>query len=383
LWIATQGGAAVIDVANLAVNPLPPSVVIEEVRVDREAADFNGAVHIPAGRENLEIHYTGLSFIKPENVRFRYRMEGLDRDWVEAGNRRAAYYPYLPPGKYTFTVIAANSDGIWSNEERRLQIMVLPPFWQTWPFTLLLAALLAASAWFIYRWRVSALERAHAAQQAFSRQLIASQEAERKRIAAELHDSLGQNLLVIKNWAMLGLNALRDVDRGHDEVQEIAAAASQSIGEVREISYNLRPHLLDEVGLTEALKAMVKRVAKASAIHFESEIDPIDRLFSKETEIGIYRIVQEAINNILRHSEASRADIIIRRDIHTLLLEVRDNGKGLAPVAESPATGRGFGLTGMSERARMLGGRFAIHSTAGQGTRIEVRLSIERTADEE
>jgi ligand-binding sensor domain-containing protein/signal transduction histidine kinase len=383
LWIATQGGAAVIDVANLAVNPLPPSVVIEEVMVDREAAGFNGAVQIAAGRENLEIHYTGLSFIKPEYVRFRYKMEGLDRDWVEAGNRRAAYYPYLPPGNYRFTVIAANSDGIWSKEEGRLQIIVLPPFWQTWRFTLLLVALLTAIAWFIYRWRVSALERAHAAQQAFSRQLIASQEAERKRIAAELHDSLGQNLLVIKNWAMLGLNALREVDRGRDELQEIAAAAAQSIGEVREISYNLRPHLLDEVGLTEALKAMVKRVAKASAIQFESEIDPIDRLFSKETEIGIYRIVQEAINNILRHSEATRAAIVIRRDIHTLLLEIHDNGKGIAPVSETKVAGTGFGLTGMGERARMLGGRFAIHSAAGQGTRIEVRLSIERAENEE
>jgi ligand-binding sensor domain-containing protein/signal transduction histidine kinase len=383
LWVATQGGAAVIDVASLAINPLPPSVVIEEVMVDREAAGFNDAVQIAAGRENLEIHYTGLSFIKPEYVRFRYRMEGLDRDWVEAGNRRAAYYPYLPPGNYTFTVIAANSDGIWSDRERRLQIIVLPPFWQTWPFILLLAGLATLLVWLIYRRRVSALRRAHAAQQAFSRQLIASQEAERKRIAGELHDSLGQNLLVIKNWALLGLSAMDEADRGHDELQEIATAASQSIGEVREISYNLRPHLLDEVGLTEALKAMVKRVAAASAVHFESEIDPIDRLFAKETEIGIYRIVQEAINNILRHAEATRAEIIVRRDIHTLLLEISDNGKGIAPTAGNQSGAGGFGLTGMGERARLLGGRFAVHSTAGQGTRIEVRLTIERADHEE
>ncbi|MEW6125897.1 MAG: two-component regulator propeller domain-containing protein [Acidobacteriota bacterium] len=378
LWIATQGGAAVIDVAHLSLNPLPPSVMIEAVRVDRESASFNGDVNIAPGKENLEIHYTGLSFIKPEFMHFRYKMEGLDRDWVEAGNRRAAYYPYLPPGSYSFAVMAANSDGVWSEEAVRLHITVLPPFWRTWRFTLLMLAVLAALTFFIYRWRVLTLKRAHAAQEAFSRQLIASQEQERKRIAAELHDSLGQNLLVIKNWAMLGLNAAQKKESGREEFEEIATAATQAIGEVREIAYNLRPHLLDEVGLTEALKAMVKRMAAASTIAFESEIDPIDHLFSKEAEIGIYRIVQEAINNIARHSEATRAFVIIRRDIDNVLLEIRDDGKGI----ESALSGKGFGLTGMQERARMLGGRFAVHSMVGQGTTIEVRLSVEKSHDE-
>jgi signal transduction histidine kinase len=372
LWFPTQGGVAVIDIALLTTNPLPPPVVIEDVYLNRQQIGLSHEVRIDPGQENLEIHYTGLSFIKPEYMRFRYRMEGLDSGWIDAGNRRAAYYPYLPPGSYTFVVRAANSDGVWSDEEQRLRITVLPPFWRTWWFAALSAFALVAIALLAYRRRVSALKRAHSAQEAFSRQLIESQERERKRIASELHDSLGQNLLVIKNWAMIGLGALKDGERGRDEFQEISSAAAQSISEVREISYNLRPHLLDEVGLTEALRSMLKKVAASSGIEFSVEIDPIDDLFSKPSEISIYRIVQEGVNNIVRHAEARSAQVSIREDGREVTIRISDDGKGFNP--SGGVNGKGLGLVGMAERARMLGGKFAAHSAPGEGTNIFVKV---------
>jgi signal transduction histidine kinase len=369
LWFPTQGGVAVIDVASLATNPLPPPVVIEDVILDRKQIGFNEEVRIDPGQENLEIHYTGLSFIKPEQMRFRYRMEGLDSNWIEAGNRRAAYYPYLPPGSYTFVVRAANSDGVWSEEAQRLRITVLPPFWRTWWFAALASAALAAAALLVYRRRVSALKRAHSAQEAFSRQLIESQERERKRIAAELHDSLGQNLLVIKNWAMIGLSALKEEERGRDELQEISATATQSINEVREIAYNLRPHLLDEVGLTEALRAMLKRVAASSGIEFSVDIDAIDNLFSKPSEISVYRIVQEGVNNLVRHAGAKSAQVTVRREGREVTIRISDDGKGF-----DQSSGKGLGIVGMSERARMLKGKFNAHSSPDEGTTITVKV---------
>jgi DNA-binding NarL/FixJ family response regulator len=137
LWFPTQQGVAVIDPETVPFNPHPPPVVIEECLLDRAALDFSDQAQIAPSQRNLEIHYTALSFIKPEHIRFKYKLEGLDKDWVDAGTRRQAFYSYIPPGQYTFTVIAANSDGLWNTEGRSLRIIALPPFYRTWWFIFL------------------------------------------------------------------------------------------------------------------------------------------------------------------------------------------------------------------------------------------------------
>ena len=197
LLFPTQGGLAVVDPEVVKLNTQPPPVVIEDLLLDRQSVPFRNRLEISPGQGNLEIQYTGLSFIKPNSIKFRYKLTGLDDKWVEAGTRRAAYYPYLPPGEYTFTVIAANSDGVWNTQGATIKIIVHPPFWRTWWFMILVALGVVGVANLVYQRRVLLLKRAHATQEAFSRQLIESQERERKRIAAELHDSLGQNLLII------------------------------------------------------------------------------------------------------------------------------------------------------------------------------------------
>ncbi len=139
LWFPTGDGVAVVDPSIVPFNPTPPPVIIEGCILDRQPVDFRRGLRITPEQDILEINYTGLSFVKSEQMRFRYKMQGLDRDWVEAGTRRTAYYPYLPPGSYTFTVIAANSDGIWNAEGASLQITVVPPFWRTWWFMTLVS----------------------------------------------------------------------------------------------------------------------------------------------------------------------------------------------------------------------------------------------------
>jgi hypothetical protein len=224
--------------------------------LDQQPLSFDQTVQIEPGKENLEIRYTGLSFSRPEQLRFKYKLIGLDQDWVDAGMRRTAYYSHVPAGQYVFSVLAAGSDGAWNESGASLRVIVVPPFWKTWWFLSLLLAGAAGMLIVVYKRRVEHLKKAHAAQESFSKQLLDSQERERQRIAAELHDGLGQSLLIIKNRAFLASSANGDHEVTHEQLEEITASASRAIEEVREIAYNLRPYQLDRFGLTKTLHAI-------------------------------------------------------------------------------------------------------------------------------
>jgi signal transduction histidine kinase len=225
---------------------------------------------------------------------------------------------------------------------------------------------------------VSQLEWTKEAQEAFSRQLIASQESERKRIAAELHDSLGQHLLIIKNLATLALRGLSVGCSSEDALTEISTAASQAIDEVREIAYNLRPYQLEKLGLATAIQDLVNQVAASSAIRFTAEVDRLDGAFDKDVELHIYRIVQEGLNNTVRHSQATEACVLVTQREGWVKLTIQDNGRGFTAPGRPPEPGRnGFGLIGIAERARMLGGQVAIQSAPGAGTTISMSLKLQ------
>jgi signal transduction histidine kinase/ligand-binding sensor domain-containing protein len=380
LWFPTSDGLAVLDPLAAQVNPHPPPVLIEDALVDGRGIARGGAATLGPGQLSLDIQYTALSFIKSGQIRFRYRMEGLDPDWIDAGARRTAYYTRIPPGNYTFRVIAANSDGVWNTEGARLAVRVLPPFYQTWWFEVaasLAAVTLIVAAW---RYRVSQLERAQAIQQAFSRQLIASQEEERKRIAAELHDSLGQRLVIVRNLALFFLRAQGEtaVNSGKlRSIEEISAEAALAIDETREISYNLRPFQLDRLGLTKAIQGIVRTASAASATSFSLELDNIDDVFPEELRIYFFRIVQESVNNIVKHAQATEVCIQVKRTADQLLLTIRDNGRGFTPgTAKSESERGGFGITGMAERARALGGELTVQAAPARGTVVSVRIQL-------
>jgi signal transduction histidine kinase/ligand-binding sensor domain-containing protein len=377
LWFSTQDGIAVVDPSVIPVSPSPPVVKIEECLLELLPVACRSAVQMKPGQTTLEINYTALSFIESEEIRFSYRLEGLDRDWTEAGTRRSAYYSHLPPGQYVFHVIAASSDGVWNAQGETLPVVVLPPFYRTWWFLGLMLISVAGTIVLAWRYRVLQLKRVHVAQQAFSRQLIASQEAERKRIAAELHDSLGQHLVIIKNLALISLNKGESDGEARAQMEEVSAEASQALSEVREISYNLRPYQLDRIGLTKAIDAIVKKASSATNIVFTVELDEIDNVFPKGSEINFYRIVQECINNLMKHSQATQASVAVRHAPDELVLVIHDNGKGFSPGSVDPAQSPGgFGLIGISERAQLLGGRLVVHSTPNQGTTLNIKIPL-------
>ena len=379
LWFPTQDGVAVVDPEAVTTNPVPPPVVIESISLDHKPQALGRPTRVPPGRESLEIEYTALSFINSDHIRFRYKLEGLDSGWEEANTRRTAYYSHLRPGKYLFRVIAANSDNVWNTEGQTASITVLPPFYQTWWFLMLTVAGGLGISVLTWHLRVSQLKRGQAMQQAFCRELIASQEDERKRIAAELHDSLGQQLVVIRNLALIALRDATPQPAFRSHMEEISVTAAQTLSEVRKISYNLRPYQLDRLGLTKAITGILNQVSTATTIAFTGEIDQVDDLFPKESEINFYRIVQECINNVVKHSKATRATLSIRRVADELILMIEDNGHGFRSGASgSDSEGGGFGLIGVSERAQLLRGKVAIHSEPGQGTTVSVRVPLLR-----
>lgn len=378
LWFPTLEGATVVDPGRVRVTERPPSVSIEVVVVDGQPHPPGALDDLGPDRPNLEFRYTGLSLSAPEHVTFRYRLEGFDEDWVEVGTRRVAYYPRLEPGTYRFVVSAANRDGLWNPTGASLQLRIDPPFWSAWWFRLGAAVGLLGMGMATVRWQQLAHRRDREAKEEFSRRLIESQEHERKRLAGELHDGLGQSLLIVRNRALLALRAREDADRVRDQLEHITAVVDDSLHSVRDLARNLTPHELDHLGLSAAIRAMADAVAETTPIELHTTIDDIDGLLPTDEEINLYRIVQEAVSNVVRHSNATSASLRVRHANGWIRAVVADNGRGFAIGGGAP----GFGLSGMSQRARILGGALAVASRPGRGTRVDLRVPIPSQATE-
>jgi signal transduction histidine kinase len=302
-------------------------------------------------------------------------MKGFNKDWVYSGSERLATYTQLDPGEYTFRVKGSNGDGVWNEKGTSVKIVVTPPWWKTWwfRFPFLLACISAGS--YLYNRRVSGLKKEKLVQQRFSHMLIESQEAERKRIARELHDGIGQSLLIIKNDAQSLLRSLTgESKQATDRLTELSSTASEAIDEIREITSDLRPFLIDKFGLAEAVRSFIDRATHVSDIRFSTTADSVDGCLTKECEMSAYRLIQESVNNIIKHSAATEASILLQRKDGHVLIVVRDNGKGFEVAEASSAGRRGFGLHSISERVRILNGTLTLDSAPGQGTTVKVEI---------
>lgn len=379
LWFPTQNGVAVIDPAIVPTNPRPPPVVIEAFILDRQPQPLDRPLRVTPGKSNLEIQYSGLSFINSERLSFKYKLAPTDDAWVEAGTRRAAYYSHLAPGHYTFNVLAANSDGLWNDSGPSLAFIVLPAWYQTLPFRASVVAAVCVVAAGLFYLRLRAVEWRRAAQETFSRELIRQQETERKRIAGELHDGLGQALLVIKNTASLASNPSAPSEETRQDLAVIANLSTKALEDLRTISHALRPPELDRLGLTKALEHAVHLVADAADLRVSAQLESLDGLLAAEAEIHLYRVVQECLNNIVKHAQASFIEVRAWSGDGYLHCTVRDNGEGFDPATRQSGSGkrRGQGLAGMTERVRLLGGQITIHSQPGSGTLVEAKLPLQ------
>lgn len=205
---------------------------------------------------------------------------------------------------------------------------------------------------------------------AFSKELIRIQEHERKRIASELHDSVGQQLVLIKNRLLLFRNKTEAAD-AQSLSADLSGNVADTIQEIRNISYSLRPYQMDMMGLTQSIQSLADETGDAANIVMEAGIDNIDGLFSPENEMNIYRIVQELLNNMVKHSRATRCTLRVHRAVWLIKIVVTDDGVGFANKNE-----HGFGLLGIRERVQIMGGQFIIHPDEGEGAALSVNIPI-------
>ena len=373
LWFPTAGGLAVIDPKRVHSDDKAPEVLIEESKIDQNESPVTPAeVVLAPGQTSLEISYTGIKFNNPNRLRFRYKLEGLDETWTEAGARRTAYFSHLPYGEYTFRVLAANRDGVWNEQGASVRVLIQSPFYRTYWFYALASVLVVGLAGLVYFARVNQLRSIADARELYARQLLESQERERSRLAMELHDSLGQSLVVIRNRALLGISKPDDNRSMFDQLQEISDASATALQETREIAHTLHPYQIEALGLTTALHSLIDKVENSSEIVFNVDIDKRISDIPHDVSIMIYRITQEWLTNVIKHSFAREVSVSLQSEGTELRLRVTDDGVGFDPLTVK----KGLGLKGIEERARMTGAHLEIESSRGAGATLRLIVDL-------
>ena len=386
LWFPTAKGLVVVDPAGASLNPLPPPVRIEEMRLDdKKFADGNGAgpLKIPPGRHRIEFEYTGLSFVAPEKVRFKCRLNNFETEWADAGTKRVASYNYIPPGNYSFQVTACNNDGVWNEAGASLKFQVLPYFWQTTWFRVLggLAAMLAAggAVWFDTRRRMRhRLERAER-----QRDL----ERERSRIARDIHDDLGASLTRIamlsqsdRGETQLPAPVTRNLDRIFTTVRELTRTMDEIVWAV-----NPRHDRLDS--LASYLSRFAYEYLSAAEIRCRLDVPLHLSVLPVTSEVrhNLFLAFKEALHNIVKHAAANEVRVELKLAAAQLALQVTDDGRGFDPAtpgAGQAAAGRiasGNGLANMQRRLVEIGGTCEILSEPERGTTVTFTVPLRGT----
>ena len=356
-----------VDPAHFPVNTVEPPVAVERLVVDDVDQPLLGSDSPPkiaAGHVHFEFDYAGLSFTAPLKVRYRYRLDGFDRDWTNADTRRAAYYTNIPPGRYTFHVQAANNDGVWNTAGAAISFDLLPHFYQTlWFYAILLLAL-GASILLLMRVRL------RAAQHEFQAVL-----GERSRIAREIHDTLAQGYVGISVQLEMLAELLRQhrVEAAEEQLNKTRGYVREGLADARQSIWALRTSDADEATLPVRLRRLAE-AAGGDGLTAEFGVFGAYRPLAPGTEREILRIAQEAIHNVKKHADAHKLSVQLRYEPVAIELEVSDDGKGgAADQRDTPAQG-GFGLTGMRERAAAIRGALEVNSEAGKGTTVRLRV---------
>jgi len=383
LWFPTSKGLVVINPNAVKVNHLPPPMALEALLVDGEPVTNTAPpLRIPPGRNLLEFHYTGLSFVAPEKVSFKYRIEGLEKDWVDAGTKRVANYSFIPPGKYTFRAMACNNDGVWNETGVSLSFTLLPHFWQRWWFRVLAGLMIMIAAggtvWLYtrrqMRRRLEKLER----QQAI--------EHERARIAKDIHDDLGASLTRI---TMLSQSA-----RGEPQIsgsvsanlERIHATARELTRSMDEIVWAVNPRH----DTLDSLASYFSRFAHdyLSAAGIRCRLDFPLQLpswpLTAEARHDLFLAFKETLHNVVGHAAASEVHVSLKLEARKIILSVTDNGCGFHAGEICPGSpprpdriSRGNGLANVKRRLVEIHGQCDIQSVPGQGTTVKFTVPVQ------
>ena len=364
IWFATIKGLAVIDPENIPLNTSPPPIAIEQLFIDNQSIPLTQNLTLSSSTSRLDFYYTALSFIAPENVRFKYKLEGFDDNWIDVGARRVASYTNLRPGNYEFRVIAANNDGVWNEIGAAVEFYIQPRFYQTYWFYALCVLVLGLAGWQLYRMRVKRM--------ALQFRAVL---AERNRIAREIHDNLAQDILGISVQLELVARLMPAADEAaRGPLDRARILVRNSITEARRYVWDLRSQELQKKDLPAALRDTATRLTAQNSVDAFVEVTGPWRSLPPAVETNLLRIGQEAINNAVKHAQANRIDVRLNFDTRSVRLSISDDGRGFDP-GEQIADGH-FGVIGMRERAEQIGGVLTINSAHEQGTQIAVDVPL-------
>jgi hypothetical protein len=366
LWFATDNGLVSLQPDAVTINPLPPPVAIESVSVDGElfassldrgetVQDLRHHLQIPAGRTQFEFRFAALSYTAPDNVRFQYRLEGLEKNWIDGGMNRVATYNYLPPGAYKFHVRAANNDGVWNETGASVGFELLPHFWQRWWFLMLIVAAIIGLVWLAYYFRMARL-----------REL----ERLRLRIARDLHDDVGANLA-----SMALIAEAMEKQPAFGDPKDLRRIALHTIDALRDIVWFIDP-ARDTLGdLISRMRDTAPLLLTGIKYDFEAIVPNPDINLPPAFRRNVFPIFKEALHNAVSHAQAGRVSITLDCREGVLRLRVNDDGRGFDERKIIP----GNGLRNLRRRAAEMRGAVRIQTAPGQGTTVEFAAPFPRT----
>jgi signal transduction histidine kinase len=364
LWFANGNVLQEIDPAHIPANTLAPPVDISALVADRKAYKLEPETRLPALTRDLEIDYAALSYVAPQKVRFRYKLEGKDHEWQEPGSRRQAFYNDLRPGRYRFHVVACNNDGVWNDAGATLNFTVAPAWFQTFWFRFLLVAAALLIIWGIYRFRVRQIARAMSAR--FDERL-----AERTRMVRELHDTFLQTIQGSKLVADDALEHAGDSVRTRHALEQLSQFLSQATQEGRAALHSLRASTTETNDLAAAFRRALEDCRRGMFMETGLSVTGEVREMHPVVRDEVYRIGYEAIHNACVHSAGSRVNVALAYG-QDLSLEIYDNGVGIdSAITETGRNGH-FGLQGMRERAARIGARLTMVSSSNSGTEVKL-----------
>ena len=367
LWFATDNGLAMIDPVRLEKNVVPPPVIIKSVHADEKLYQAIPKTIFPAGTANLQINYTATSLSIPERVVFKYRLEGYEKQWREAGTRREAFYTNLAPGKYRFHVIAANNDDVWDEEGATLEFEIRPMFYQTNWFLLICFAALGGLVWAGYQWRVYLVKsRLHL--------LYEERLSERTRIAQDLHDTLLQGFLgmTMRLQAVSHLLPAKPGD-AKENLNNVLDQIDDVLEEGRRGIWGIRASAMPDNDLAQAFTLAGEDLNAVYPANFTVTIEGADSLLHPLVRDEVYRIGREALTNAFRHSKATKIEIGIEYAAKYLRIFVRDNGCGINHRLPQCGTSRDTSVfQECADYAEKIGAELKIWSRAESGTEVEL-----------
>jgi signal transduction histidine kinase/ligand-binding sensor domain-containing protein len=364
IWLVNARLLQMFDPNDPRRNEVVPPVHIEQITADRKVYLPQPGLKLPPRSRDIEIDFAALSFVVPQKVRYRYKLEGYDTDWLDPRTPQKVFYRDLSPAKYRFRVIACNNDGVWNQTGATLDFIVEPAYYQTGWFRVLCLLLAVFTLWVIYRVRMWRMRETLNAR--FDERM-----AERTRLARELHDTLLQTIQGSKMVAEDALENSTDADYVNRALERLSRWLDQAMGEGRAALNSLRTSTTEVNDLAQAFERAARECSAATSIEVRLQLLGASRRLHPIVRDEVYRIGYEAIRNACSHSEGTLLEVELSyaRD---LVLRVRDNGKGISPQIAAAGKDGHFGLKGMQERATRVGGMLTLSSSAYSGTEVEL-----------